>query len=51
MDAEAILRQYPAATFATPKEALARLTTDAEFTCEARRIARVMHHDGAPVYV
>ena len=27
------------------------MTTDAEFTCEARRIARVMHHDGAPVYV
>jgi para-nitrobenzyl esterase len=51
MDATAILRTYPATAFLTPKDALARVTTDAEFTCEARRIARVMHHDGAPVYV
>ena len=51
MDAETILRSYPATAFATPKEALARLTTDVEFTCEARRIARAVHHDGAPVYV
>ena len=51
MDAGAILGLYPATAFATAKEALARLTTDAEFTCEARRIARVLHHDGAPVYV
>ena len=50
IDADAILRLYPATAFATPKEALARLTTDAEFTCEARRIARAMHADGAPVY-
>lgn len=51
MDADAILRLYPAAAFPTPKDALARLTTDVEFVCEARRIARVMHHDGAPVYL
>jgi para-nitrobenzyl esterase len=51
MDAPAVLRIYPATSFATPKDALARLTTDAEFVCENRRIARVMHHDGAPVYV
>lgn len=50
MDADTILRLYPASSFATPKDALARLTTDVEFACEARRIARVMHHDGAPVY-
>ncbi len=51
MDAAAVLRTYPATAYATPKDALARLTTDAEFVCEARRIARVMHHDGAPVYI
>jgi para-nitrobenzyl esterase len=51
IDADAVLRLYPATAFPTPKEALARLTTDAEFTCEARRIARVMRHDGAPVYM
>jgi para-nitrobenzyl esterase len=51
MDAPAVLRTYPATAFATPKDALGRLATDVEFVCEARRIARVMHHDGAPVYV
>jgi para-nitrobenzyl esterase len=51
MDAIAILGLYPAAAFPTPKEALARLTTDVEFVCEARRIARVMHYDGAPVFL
>ncbi|MGQ0732132.1 MAG: carboxylesterase/lipase family protein [Acidobacteriota bacterium] len=50
MDADAVLRLYPASGFPTPKDALAQLTTDAEFACEARRVARVMHHDGAPVY-
>lgn len=51
MDTAAVLRTYPATAYETPKDALARLTTDAEFVCEARRIARAMHHDGAPVYV
>ena len=51
MDADAVLRLYPATSFATPKDALARLTGDVEFVCEARRIARVMHHDGAAVYL
>ncbi len=50
-DATSVLNLYPAAAFATPKDALARLTTDSEFVCEARRIARVLHSDGAPVYV
>jgi para-nitrobenzyl esterase len=50
MDASAVLNLYPASTFATPKDALARVTADVEFVCEARRIARVMRHDGAPVY-
>ena len=51
MDADLILRLYPATAFPTPKDALARLTADAEVVCEARRVARVMHHDGAPVYL
>ena len=51
MDAAAILRLYPTAMFPTPKDALARVTTDAEFVCEARRVARAMHRDGAPVYL
>jgi len=51
MDAAAVLNLYPASGFATPKDALARVTADVEFVCEARRVARVMHHDGAPVYV
>lgn len=50
MDASAILERYPAAAFSTPKEALARLTADVEFVCEARRIARYLHHNGSPVY-
>jgi para-nitrobenzyl esterase len=50
MDANAVLRMYPASAFPTPKDALARLTGDIEYVCEARRIARAMQHDGAPVY-
>ena len=37
--------------FSTPKDALARVTADVEFVCEARRIARALDHDGAPVYL
>jgi para-nitrobenzyl esterase len=50
MDAAAVLTLYPASDFVTPKDALARVTADVEFVCEARRIARVMHYDGAAVY-
>ena len=46
IDADAIMRMYPLGSFANPKEALARLTTDVEFACEARRVARAMHHEG-----
>lgn len=51
MDADAVLRMYPATAFANPKDALARLTADVEVVCEARRLARALHADGAPVYV
>jgi carboxylesterase type B len=50
MDAEAVLRLYPAHAFPTPKDALARLTGDIEFVCETRRVARTLHHEGASVY-
>jgi para-nitrobenzyl esterase len=50
-DANRVLSLYPANGFPTAKDALARVAADVEFVCEARRIARVMHHDGAPVYV
>ena len=51
MDASSVLRTYPVGAFPTPKDALARLTGDVEFVCEARRVARAMYHDGAPVYL
>jgi para-nitrobenzyl esterase len=51
MDAPAILQQYPAAAYPSPKDALSRLTTDVEFACEARRVARAMHDDGAAVFL
>jgi carboxylesterase type B len=50
MDATAILRTYPVGSYPTPKDALAQIVTDVEYACEVRRIARVMHYDGAPVY-
>ena len=51
MDADAVLAAYPLSAFPTPKDALVQLTGDVDFVCDARRIARVMYHDGAPVYV
>jgi para-nitrobenzyl esterase len=51
MDADSVLRAYPPSAFPTPKDALARLTADAEVVCEARRVTRMLHHEGAPVYV
>ena len=51
MDATAVLNLYPAGLFSTPKDALARVTADVEFVCEARRVARALDHDGAPVYL
>jgi para-nitrobenzyl esterase len=51
MDANAVLELYPAAAYATPKDALARVVADVEFVCEARRVARALHHDGAAVFL
>jgi para-nitrobenzyl esterase len=50
-DGLAILERYPAAQYATPKDALARLTGDGEYVCEARRVAVFVEKTGTPVYL
>lgn len=49
-DGLAILERYPAAQYQTPKDALARLTGDAEYVCESRRVAAFVEKTGTPVY-
>ena len=39
---DAILARYPAMSFATPRAALVAATTDAYFSCTARRVARTL---------
>jgi para-nitrobenzyl esterase len=39
---ERILAQYPVTSYATPRLAFMRLTTDAEFTCQSRRVAQAL---------
>jgi para-nitrobenzyl esterase len=50
-DAPAVLAQYPAADFLSPKLALSRLTGDVEMVCEARRVARLIERTRTPVYL
>src|SRR4029450_336908 len=50
-DASAILAAYPAADFPSPKDALVRLVGDVEYTCEARRVARLIERTKTPVYL
>ena len=50
-DAGAILEQYPTTAPASPKDTLARLTGDAEYVCEARRLARLIERTGTPVFL
>jgi para-nitrobenzyl esterase len=46
-----ILAAYPANGYPTPRDAFARLTTDAEFTCQSRRVARAFFQaQKEPVY-
>jgi para-nitrobenzyl esterase len=46
-----ILAVYPTNAYSTPRDAFARLTTDAEFTCQSRRVARALFHaQKEPVY-
>ena len=51
VDAAPILTQYPAADFASPKDALAALATDVEYVCEARRVARLIARTNTPVFL
>jgi para-nitrobenzyl esterase len=48
---ERILAVYPAKSYATPRAAFVQVTTDAEFTCQSRRVARSLATvQKAPVY-
>ena len=48
---ERILAAYPAKAYASPRAAFAQLTTDAEFTCQSRRVARALARaQREPVY-
>jgi|SoiMethySBSTD1v2_1073268.scaffolds.fasta_scaffold69857_2 para-nitrobenzyl esterase len=49
-DAPAVLGLYPASAFSSPKDALSQLIGDAEFACEARRVARLMSQARVDVY-
>ncbi len=48
--APAILAQYPADDFPSPKRALSQLAGDVEAMCEVRRVARLVERTGTPVY-
>jgi len=50
-DAPALLARYRPQDFATPKEALAQLTGDVEYVCEATRIAELVARTQTPVYL
>ena len=50
-DAPAVLGLYPVTAFPSPKDALAQLTGDAEFACEARRVARLVSQARVDVYL
>ena len=51
VDAAAVLAAYPAADFASPKDALAALVGDVEYVCEARRVARLIARTKTPVFL
>ena len=46
-----ILASYPMADYSTPQKAFIQLTTDAQFTCTSRRVARIfLNSQKEPVY-
>ena len=47
---QAIVARYPVASFPTPNDALAAVSSDAFFICPARRNAKAITAAGAPVY-
>ncbi len=50
-DGTPILARYPAADFASSKDALAKLAGDVEYVCEARRVARMIASTKTPVFL
>jgi para-nitrobenzyl esterase len=50
-DAPAMLARYKPQDFLTPKDALAQLTGDVEFICEATRVAELVARTQTPVYL
>ena len=50
-DAPTIRAQYPVSDFASPKDALAQLVGDAEYVCEANRVARLIERTKTPVFL
>lgn len=49
--ASGILALYPATDFQSPAEAMARVVGDAQFVCEARRVARLIEQTKTPTYL
>lgn len=49
--AAAILAAYPTAAHDSPKDALGRAVTDAEYACGAKRLSRLMERTNTPVYL
>jgi para-nitrobenzyl esterase len=48
---ERIVAEYPLNTYVTPRAAFVKLTTDGEFTCQSRRVARTFASvQDAPVF-
>jgi para-nitrobenzyl esterase len=50
-DAAAIIANYPLAGYASPKDALVGLVGDAEYVCEASRIARLIERTKTTVFL
>ena len=50
-DAADVLTAYPPGAYASPMEAMARVVGDGQFTCEARRLARLAQGTGKPVFL
>ena len=50
-DGSLVLAKYPASDYASPKDALARLVGDVEYTCEANRVAALIERTKTPVFL
>jgi para-nitrobenzyl esterase len=50
-DAADVLAAYPSGAYSSPMEAMARVVGEGQFTCEARRLARLAQGTGKPVFL